>query len=261
MTIAYAGRGAWPYTGKGGTLKLDSATRMTKPGPYYMLATSSSLLVGLAAARSLKAGQIPDLNEYAVNLGVKAIQNRLNAVGAVGADGKSLTADGVFGRNTSSAAQLFQARTLVLTPDGIVGAATSKVLFHPVIDETAAALSVPQNILCGTLSFESLLDPGAVGGVDAEDLGLGQINGPAHPSMTVEDRFDPLLAIRFVAALIKSNMDAFPNNIDDAVAAYNLGQGGCRLWIAAGRPQWWTPAGATAMRDVLHYINAIKTAC
>lgn len=261
----YVGRGAWPVSGAGGTLTRDRLTKGTKPGRFYMLAAKAdgtvdqSKYVGRAAWTALRAGTPTDLNEFAAHLAVKAIQTQLVAGGFTARDGSALRVDGVFGRNVDHAVRLFQAAK-GLTVDGVFGSASARAMFHPLMAAAAGGRGVPVDLLCGTVTYESGVDPGAVGVQDADDLGMGQLNVRAHPALTIEDRFNPSLALAYVAGIIRGNLDAFPNQ-DDAIAAYNLGRAGCNAWIAAGRPEWWTPAGATSSRNVWKYISAVKSAC
>lgn len=260
MVDGYAGRGAWPTSGAGGTLTMDSTTKATKPGRFYMLSTDTSKLVGLAAYRALKAGTPADLNELAVYYGVRAIQTGLVQGGFKGADGRVLTIDGILGKNGAHAIKAFQT-SKQLTADGVFGPASAKAMFRPLMDTAAFGKGVPADLLCGHVTYESGVDPGAVGRSDSDDLGMGQINGRAHPDLSIEDRFNPLVAFNYVAGIIRDNLAAFPANVDDAIAAYNLGRYGCQQWIAAGRPEMWTPAGATTARNVWKYISAVKDAC
>lgn len=234
------GRGAWPVAGTGGTKKFKDAS---KPGPYYFEGSGE----GIAANR--------DDNERAVHLAVKAYQRALRR--RLGID---LNATGVYGPKTVEAVKAFQEQHDNLTVWGGIGPDTSKALLHP--DIAGVVLGADNNqitvdIVSGTIQTESMWDAGAVGFQDSHDLGLAQINGPAHPNLSVPERFQPLVAYEFIVDYYENALDQLNNNIRDAIASYNLGIGGARRWISQGRPEWYTPAGASRPRNVAAYIDKI----
>jgi hypothetical protein len=247
------GRGAWPGSGRGGTLNAKG----TAPGPYYRAPADGATVEapGLTAYRALQSGNPAALDDLAVYYGVLAIQNVLR-----GLDG-TVAADGVFGPRTGAAVKAFQTRT-GLAADGVVGPNTTKRMFQGAISAAAAASNVPAKIVGGIAVTESSLDPGAVGYYDDNDLGLVQINGVAHPNVSVAARFTPAIALQWCADYLHTMLGKFGGRLDDAIAAYNLGEGGCRQWIAAERPDVWTPPYDTSgrARDVRGYIDRISTA-
>jgi peptidoglycan hydrolase-like protein with peptidoglycan-binding domain len=257
-TITYParGRGAWSNRGMGGTVSSDGLL----PGRYFRAsALGLTKGPGYTGYRAVQDGQPVSIDDYAVHRAVLAIQTELRERGITSSDGKPLLLDGVWGAKVDSAIKSFQARTPGLTPDGVFGRLSSKALFTPLV-EKAAAQADPLHraeltrVMVGTVGWESNWDPAAVGGLTPNDVGLGQINGAAHPDMSVNDRLDPKKSLPFVAALIDSNLKAFGYRLDESVAAYNLGQGGARSWVRAGKPQYW-PAGTT--NDVHRYIDRI----
>lgn len=261
-----AGRGAWNNKGRGGTLKrvtTDGAVT-TEPGPYYMLAVAPDLLVGAKARNDLRDGLVPTLDDLAVNYGVKAIQKLLNLAGA----SPKLVEDGVFGKSgTDAAVRAFQEKT-GLKVDGSVGPNTMKQLLLPHIKRLGGTDDVggqPRwTVVYGFLANEGAWDPGAVGYYDDSDLGLAQINGRAHPDLSVAQRFDPMVAIQFNIDYLKNALSYLNNNLRDSVLSYNLGIGGTKTWIAAGRPRYWNPSTAVGSdapfagsRDTKAYVDNI----
>lgn len=237
------GRGAWSVNGHGGTKRYKAEDR---PGPYYYLGTGSK-----------PRGRERTADEYAVWRAVVAYQAALNR-----ALGVSLTLDGDFGLITSGIVLRFQKlnERMTGTPWGGIGPDTSEALLQPLLRSrvgNAQDSRITAKLISGTVRHESLWDAGAVGFLDETDVGLAQINGPAHPKLSLNARLDPQVAFDFVIDYYKSSLTAFNGNLRDAVASYNLGQGGTRSWIKAGRPDTWTPAGSDRARDVKGYIDSI----
>lgn len=232
-----SGRGAWPVNGTGGTRDFDK----TAPGPYYTNGVKIELGPG-----------DPDPNRRAVYAAVKQIQRALNR------RKYPIIADGWFGPETEAAVVAFQ-REKLLAPDwGGVGPETARALLISDVRRWAGSFS-PKWAVTGLIYQESLWDPGAVGFVDPNDLGLAQINGPSHPNLSERERLDPHVATDFIVEYLTNALDAL-GNIDDAIASFNLGLGGARVWVRAGRPNPWRPTTGSAPRDVLGYIENVKKA-
>lgn len=231
-----SGRGAWPVAGTGGTKAYKDADR---PGPYYFIGSGTF-------ARNP--------NEVAVRAAVKAYQRALNR--RLGGD--NLVIDGRFGAVTSAAVTRFQKKNPDVGIWGGIGPDTSKALLLPdllkVVEDEG--FDYP-NIVSGTIKTESLWDAGAVGFLDESDLGLAQINGTAHPEYSVAERLSPRVAFKFVIAYYENAFNQLGDDLDLVVASYNLGIGGARSWDRAGRPDEWTPSGATRPRNVRAYIDNI----
>lgn len=218
------------------------------PGPYYLRATHNVALVGSAARNAIRDGKTPTLDHLAVHYGVRAIQQLLNRFGA------KLSEDGVFGNATHVAVRNFQASKNVKV-DGVVGPTTMRLLLLPLIKEIGGS---NWTVVYGLLKNEGAFDPGAVGYVDESDLGLAQINTRAHPTYSVEQRFDPVVAVQFNVDYLRNALAAL-GDVRDAVLSYNLGIGGVRTWIKAGRPRYYSPDGGT-MRDTTAYVDRVMNA-
>lgn len=236
------GRGAWPVSGKGGTL----AYRRDRPGPYY---ASGSPTVGSA--------DTSDVNAKAVHAGVWCIQQALNRENFA-----NLKTDGLYGPVTEKAALVWQNSQVKfgnkwLSAWGGFGPENARELLLPQLRRRAGK---HLSLVFGIIQNESGWDPGAVGYADITDLGLAQINGPSHPTMPAERCLRSQPSFDFATSMIVSALDSFDGDIDPAVASYNLGQGGARSWVKAGKPDTWTPPGNTTPRDVRGYITRITTA-
>lgn len=237
-----SGRGAWSTSGQGGTKRYKDGS---KPGPYYYLGSGAP------------ASESRTKDEYAVWRAVVAYQAALNR-----AMRTALVLDGIFGPVTSGVVLKYQKANEAATgtPWGGIGPQTSEALLQPLLKIRVARVQdsqITQQLVSGTVRHESLWDAGAVGFLDPNDLGLAQINGPSHPTLTSDMRLDPTVAFDFVIDYYRAALDAFNGNLRDAVASYNLGQGGARSWIKAGRPDMWAPDGSQRLRDVKGYIDSI----
>jgi hypothetical protein len=241
LTYPAHGRGAFPDSGLGGTFNESGNGR----GPYYRTPTIATSQAGEAGAYAIQHQTSCSIDVYAVYMAVKGIQF------LVGAD-----ADGYFGPLTGASVKAYQQRS-GLEVDGVVGPQTCHSLFAPVVKVAAKlqnALHVDQlyGLAMGTLFAESMIDPGAVGYADPHDLGIGQISGPSHPALSVDDRLDPIKAIKWIVGFIDSNLKAMSYVQGDAIAAYNLGITGAMGWVKAGRPDFWGTA------NVKQYIALVE---
>lgn len=237
---------AWPNNGAGGTLN----SKGTDPGPYYCLAAGSVKQVGVAGKAQTDS---TDILYRAVNYAVRAIQQGVNA-----ANKANLLVDGIYGPKTTAAVLAWQ-KTLPasanVTPWGGVGSDTVKALFIPTLKKIAGDLYGP---CYGLIQMESSWDPGAVGYADSNDLGLGQINGPANPTLSIADRFDVTVSMTYVRDRLRNAISQFDGDLRTAIASYNLGIGGARSWKAAGSPDQWTVGGQ--VRYVNKYIDTVLNA-
>lgn len=247
------GRGAWPSIGRGGTLSSDGR----RPGGFYRLAADGQQLVGLTGARAVRTDAPVNLDDYAVHRAVVAMQRGL---------GDQADPDGIYGPDTAAAVASWQAKR-GLVDDGVLGPKTARAMWQPLLDaacvrvESSHAASLSK-LARGHVGVESGWDCAAVGVTTPADVGLGQINGDAHPELSVDDRLDPATALAFVARFVDGNLAAFGYVERDAIAAYMLGQGGCRTWIKAGRPSTWQRlvGGVRTTVYVARYVDSVLAA-
>ena len=254
--MSYTGRGAWFPVG--GTLKKDRVSGVTVPGPYYMRPSKGVRAPGAAAQEALEAEEVPDLNEHAVWYGVLAAKTRLEEL-----EYPNIRLDGVYGTGVRDAVKEFQAGR-GLTADGVIGPATARALFEPVVHELGFDSAIGARIGCGMCTNESAYDNGAVGQVDFHDHGLCQLNEEAQ-HFTRDESFTVRIAVERMYLLLDAHL-AYFGEAEDAIAAYNLGRTGAKLWISEGRPEKWIPLSLRSdpnakPRDVLGYINRITTSC
>ena len=250
ITYPEKGRGAWPKTGAGGTLTADGSAL----GKYYRKPKlkSGQKRPGKLAYDAIVADYATDINAYAVYKAVQGIQRWIGA-----------PVTGMFDKYTGEHLREWQAEE-GLPVDGVFGPAAARHLFEPVIIRQAELIDPGHptlgKIAVGHCNWESGWDHGAVGGASPEDLGLFQINGPSHPSQSVDERLTPLSSIKYGVALVQGNLLAFNYDEDAGIAAYNLGKQGARNWISDGRPDVWvrTVDGVEKSTDVRRYINEIK---
>ena len=175
ITPVTLGRGAFSTYGK------DNGKR------YYQF-VSGTLLDG--------SNPTKNVNYQAVNLGVKALQTRINSYGLGYAP--RLVVDGVFGKQTAAAVRAAQG-ALGLVEDGVAGPATCRALWRDLLIWFGGVHNVPASQLYGFMMLESIGDPGAVGYTTPSDRGLNQINLIAHPTITVEQAFNPYFSIDYTA--------------------------------------------------------------
>jgi len=234
------GRGAWPNSGAGGTKAYKDASA---PGPYYFIGSGRK-----------PEGRTRNDSERAVHLAVKAYQRALNR-----RIGSNIEPTGVYTDVMAELVKDFQTTASGLTAWGGIGPDTSKALLKPDIKNYLPKThpQITADIVSGTINTESMWDAGAVGYLDDHDLGLAQINGPAHPNLSVVERFQPKVAYEFVVDYYINALGQLNNNIEDSIASYNLGIGGAKRWIGQGRPTWYTPAGGSRPRNVREYIDKI----
>lgn len=251
LPAAGGGRGAFPSNGRGGTL---DSTGM-KPGRFYrsrsVSAPKTVLAPGLVGFRAARDATEVSVNDYAVYRGVMFLQK---------AFGEPVV-DGILGPKTDAKIKAWQA-TKGLKQDGVYGPATARMLLTPEVVKAAKEVDPTHEsdlvkIVTGTITYESAWDHSAIGVQDPHDMGIAQVHLPIHTALSVDDALDPLIAIPWMTRFIDSNLSRMNYNVRDAVAAYNLGVGGARLWIADGRPDMWQPSYSSVPRDVKRYIDNI----
>ncbi len=250
-TITYPvnGRGAWPTTGAGGTLSANG----TIAGRYYR-----NKAVGTTVLRVGRAGYFADrdstevsVDHYATFAATRSTQRLWNMADA----------DGIWGPKTDVFCKSFQTAQ-GLYADGVFGPATARKLYELLVKPACDAADVDstddlQALVSGHITYESGWDAGAVGRMDSTDCGIAQLHLSAHPAVTIDQAFDPAFMVPWMAKFVNGNLVAMDHNVRDAVAAYNLGVGGARQWVAAGRPDIYTPPGASTSRNMKIYIDRV----
>lgn len=182
-----------------------------------------------------------DQDHRAVNFGVQAIQTRINELSVFSSAIHPLVADGWLGPLTA-AGILWAQQHLGIVVDGQAGPHTMEALLWPVIEGYPNA-----KIIGGICAHESAFDPGAVGSLDADDIGLVQINGPANPHMTEADRFDYHKAFQFCSDRIDAAMATY-HNLSYAIAAY-------------ANPGWavqWAKLGIAPNPQAVAFVNFVR---
>ena len=240
-------RGAWSNAGVGGTLSVDGKSR----GPYYRESTGDLPVVGSGGWTAA------DPNARAVFGAVIAIQRGINR-----RSDANLLVDGLYGARTAESVTIWQAglpKSLGTGVWGGIGPDSAKALLLPLLRNTVT--DGRAYIVCGLVQNESAWDPGAVGAVDANDLGLGQINGPSNPTLSEKVRLQPATAFGYMRDRLTAAIDYFDGDLRTAVASYNLGRGGASSWKKAGSPDSWTPVGSSTPRQVNAYVDRILTSC
>ena len=209
----YPGRGAWTSVGKD---------------------NGSSSYVYLLAEPDDGSTPTKGINYQAVNLGVLAIQNRINVLGYTPA----LVADGDLGPASDKAIQWFQSKN-ALVVDGDCGPNTARALWHPFVGYLESMYAIRGHHLWGIVSHESLLDPGAVGASTPEDRGLAQWN-TSNSGLTIQQAHDPVYALtkaaqRIYSTQIKYNGKGATLQTDCSIAQWNA-PSWADQWYSTGKP-------------------------
>lgn len=214
IPLVAVGRGAWSATGK------DNGSR------YY----------SYVAGRPIDGAQpFRDVNYQAVNLGVKAIQARINAYGY----SPGLIVNGEYGSMTAAGVKWLQYK-LGVGIDGVVGPTTARAMFKDLLIWFGGVHHVPASQLHGFVMLESGYDPGAVGVTTPSDRGLNQINENAHPDITDDMAFDPVFSIDYTAKRLSDARIQFSGKTVElknycAIAQHNSPLA-ARQWYEAGSP-------------------------
>ena len=218
------GRGAWTKIGKGNTSR------------YY------TIYDGI---------RVEDVNSQAVNLGVKAIQNWVNALGYA----PKLELSGIFGPKTQAGVKWAQVQYgfTGASVDGVVGPATSKKFWSIPAYWFAAVHKVPVQDLWGFVSLESAFDAGAVGYTTPSDRGLFQINLVAHPTITVDQAFDVGFAANYTAERLAKARAQFAGKGEDLQRKCSIAQHNSPLQAK----QWYTTGTAPSEQIALYVARVL----
>jgi soluble lytic murein transglycosylase-like protein len=230
VPLVETGRGAWTKIGK------DNGSR------YYEF-KSLSTFDGNQPTR--------DVNYQAVALAVKAIQNRLKALGYKHPVMGAIPITGLYGPRTKWGIQWFQ-KSKGLVADGICGPTTAKALWHGLINEKAAVHGVPPSHIYGMTYLESAMDPGAVGYTTPTDRGLTQINLKAHPTITVEQAFDPNFALNYTADRLRKAREQFSGKGPELQKDCSIAQHNSPL-----NALQWYQAGVAPNERIQKYVDLV----
>lgn len=102
--------------------------------------------------------------------------------------------------------------------------------YSQTILEASKRYGVRPQVLASLLFSESGFNPKAINANDPSsiDRGIAQINTKAYPNISDEQAYDPNFAIDFAARTLSENQKHF-GDINRAIAAYNVGQGGANV--------------------------------
>lgn len=157
--------------------------------------------------------------------------------------------DGGWGPKSDAAVRAFQ-RDHGLKVDGQAGPKMMRVLFGDFIIVWEAVLAIPDRLLWGTHLLESALDPGAEGGVDNRDRGIGQYNRRWHPDVTDELAFsNPPFCIERTAYSLRAAYDSL-DSWDAAVAHHNN----------PSKALAWSRDGQAPDAQIAEYVRLVRAA-
>lgn len=204
-------------------------------------------------------GSLPDaeLNDRAVNWGVKSLQRRVNELGFGTTTNEPLVVNGVLDLRTALGIGWMQSR-FGLKIDGRVGQTTAKHAFWPVIRDASGGgrwTRQMKQIVGAIADHESHYDPGAVGYETPDDLGMVQINGPANPSLSEADRFDYRKAFTWALDRIKAAIETPGYTTDAAIASYFI-PAVAAYWVKSGTETY--PSNPDLNDKVLAFVDYVK---
>lgn len=152
---------------------------------------------------------------------------------------KNLVLDSpLFGDAMDNRTKEFQA-SVGLKADGQLGVKSSTELFRKRVSMVEGKYNLPTGALGKQLLLESAYDPVAVGYSDPQDHGISQINLRLHPSVTIDEAYDPIFAIDWAGQYIRTSFEHVTNETNvmkAARAAYNIGDVYAGDWMLAGFP-------------------------
>jgi Putative peptidoglycan binding domain len=186
--------------------------------------------------------------------GVKAVKRELDYNGFnLGMD----LSNNAFGIAVKHSAIAFQ-QANGLTADGVVGPLTAHELFRKRCALLTSTAGIHGSVF-QVASLESAMDPWAYGFVDPDDHGLVQINLRVHPTISLKQALDPAYCLSYCGRALQSVFDV-TGDIDVAVASWNVGVGGAKEWLAAGKP---ATGGTSDFPDLYNratrYVSLVQT--
>lgn len=141
----------------------------------------------------------------------------------------------VFGSKVTARTREFQQNEKI-TIDGEIGPQTAARLFRKrcaLVEQGNGP--IPDSLLCRLKQLESASDPVAEGVADPNDEGLVQVNMPSHPTLMIEQLWDPAFVLPWAGDQL-AQAHASIQDWDGAIAAWNVGGFYARLWVKAGKP-------------------------
>ncbi len=193
-----------------------------------------------------------DANYQAVNLGVKAIQARINSYDIGYAP--HLTLDGQYGEQTVVAVKAVQAALgfSAAGQDGIAGPNTCRAMWRDLLIWFGGVYHVPASHLYGFMMLESLGDPGALGVSTPADRGLNQISEVWHPEVSDDQAFDPTFSIDFTAKRLGEARAKYSGKGVDIKNYTSIAQHNSPLWAQ----QWYT-TGYPPNDSIKKYVDRV----
>lgn len=188
-----------------------------------------------------------DVNYQAVNLGVKGIQERINAFGCP----TQLVTDGVLGPKSQAGIRWVQG-FLGLYVDGQAGPTTCKALWHDLIKWFAAYHGVPAPHIWGFMMAESMADPGAVGYSTPSDRGLFQVNLVAHTAVKAQEAFNPVWSVNYTCARLRSARDTYSAKGKVLQTQCGIAQHNAPAWA-----QQWYNTGSPPNAKIQAYVDKV----
>lgn len=229
----YPGRGAWSAVGK------DNGART------YVYLPGKPM-----DGHRQPNGTFASINHEAVNLGVKAMQERINTLNLTA----DVVADGVLGPGTTKALKVVQEH-YHLVPDGNAGAKTMRALWHPLIAVLETSHGLPAHILWGIAKHESLLDPGAVGETTPADRGLVQFNTDLG-SVSIAQAHDAAVALPKAASRLETALDNYAGKGADLQLKCTVASWNAPAWAS----QWYHNGQAPNDRITKYVADVLDAA-
>ena len=227
MTV-YPGRGAWTSVGK-----------------------DNGAINYIYIARKPNDGSTPlkSINHAAVNLGVLAIQMRINALGYL----PTMVQDGDLGPATTKGIKWVQS-LFGLVSDGECGPKTCKALWLPLISMFENSYGIPGHHMYGIAMHESLLDPGAVGASTPNDRGLMQWN-TENSGLSVQQAHDTYYALTKAASRIRAAQLKYAGKGSTLQTKCSIAQWNAPAWA----DQWYT-TGSAPNDSITKYVSDVLLA-
>jgi hypothetical protein len=191
-----------------------------------------------------------------VAAGVKAFKQALidNGHGA----GIDITLP-VFGSNASKRTKDFQ-RAVAITADGVIGPQTSRYLMrlYSFAEEATGTIEIPDHLLQKVGGEESDHDPVAQGYDDPQDEGWAQLHMPYFPGLTVQQAWQPPVAVQKLGSKLKTFYVDDRADWDGAVASWNVGTETAVEWVDAGKPASLVINGFDWGARATEYVGLVK---